>query len=146
MEAAAPNPLESVQSCWIEDPAKGFIPSFRFFGLVSEGEPRPFRRFLKGERESVARYFMCLICETLFGEAPLLIDETPEGIRMVENPAWRNEPYLTQDDKGNWIMSDGSSLYDVTFMVTETVDLNTETANTAPGGLHLLPDPETPQE
>ena len=142
-EAAAPSPLDSVQSCWIEHPGKGFIPSYRFFGLVAEGSPRPFRRFFQGERESVARYFMCLICETLFGEAPLLVTEGQDGtIGMRDNPEWVATPYLLKDDAGTYKMSDGSSLYDISFdLPLDAEPVETTTANTQGPPLTVLPDP-----
>ena len=143
-EGAAPSPLDSVQSCWIEHPTQGFIPSYRFFGLVAEGSPRPFRRFFHGERESVARYFMCLICETLFGEAPLVVTAAPDGsIGMQDNPAWAAEPYLLRDEAGEYTMSDGSGLYDVSFGVPVGAEpVETVTVNTQGATLAVLPDPE----
>lgn len=124
-EESAPivDPLASVQSCWIEVPEQGFVPSYRFFGLVAEGAARPYRRFFKGEREGIARYFMCLICETLFGEAPLLVMESDEGkVSFQSNPAWDNEPYLQINDAGTYEMSDGSSLFDVTFAAPDLTE------------------------
>jgi hypothetical protein len=115
--------MASVQSCWIQVPGQGFVPSYRFFGLVAEGAPRPYRRFFQGEREGIARYFMCLICETLFGEAPLRVMEDDEGkVSFQSNPDWDNEPFMRMDEAGNYVMSDGSSLFDVTFEMPSTAD------------------------
>lgn len=115
-ESAPFDPLSSVQSCWIEVPGQGFVPSYRFFGMQAEGAARPYRRFFQGERESIARYFMCLICETLFGEAPLLVTESEDGkVAFQSNPAWANEPYMLLNESGDYAMSDGSSLFDISF-------------------------------
>jgi hypothetical protein len=151
-EESTPNPLDTIQSCWVEIPGKGFVPSYRFFGLVAEGQPRPFRRFLKGEREGIARYFMCLICETLFGEAPLLVEQTADGgVTFQDNPEWRDAPFLTQDESGEYVMSDKSSLFDVSFNVVpkpDHVDEVVETVNISePGVLQIEPSsPDTPAE
>jgi hypothetical protein len=151
-EESTSNPLDTIQSCWVEIPGKGFVPSYRFFGLVAEGQPRPFRRFLKGEREGIARYFMCLVCETLFGEAPLVVEQTPDGeISMQDNPEWRDAPFLVQNDDGNYAMSDGSSLYDVTFNVVpkpDAVDDVLETVNLSdPSVMRIEPSSvDTPSE
>lgn len=148
-EESTPNPLDTIQSCWVEIPGKGFVPSYRFFGLVAEGQPRPFRRFLKGEREGIARYFMCLVCETLFGEAPLLLEQTSDGgVVFHDNPEWRDAPFLIQDDDGNYAMSDKSSLFDVSFNVVpkpDAVDEVVETVNISePGVLQIEPSsPDT---
>ena len=110
-------------SYWVDVGAQGFVPKFCFFGLSLEGSPRPYRRFLEGERESVARYFMCLAAEAVFGESPLLpVESQDKGLAFEENPAWTNAPVLIETEQGEFKMSDGSSVFDITFPVPKSAE------------------------
>lgn len=87
----------------------GFVPHYRWRGKDILGPERPWPRFLEGERMTVARYFLCLICEDLFGEAPL----TYLGEDMtdfVPNEDFDSLPFMVEDpdSPAKWRMNDGN--------------------------------------
>ena len=62
---------------------------------------------------TVARYFLCLICESLFGEAPLVYDLGPNGQDMTNfrgNAAFNELPYMIEKPESahKWVMNDGN--------------------------------------
>lgn len=95
--------------------ANGFIPHYRFRGMHALGPERPFPQFLQGEQMSVARYFLCLICETVFGVAPLTFPRAENGQEMdftnvTSNDEWDDLPYMVEDPSYStgWKMKDGN--------------------------------------
>lgn len=94
---------------WNKSKEEGFTPVYKWKSITFEGSPRPFKAFLKGERMTVLRYFMCRISEHLFDSAPLKLRINQEtGAFLFENdPGWDTLPHLIEDGEG-WRMSDGS--------------------------------------
>lgn len=97
--------------------AGGFIPHYRFRGMHAMGPERPFPQFLLGERMTVARYFLCLTCETLFGVSPLTFDVGENGqdyTNFRPNSEWEKLPYMVENpdypdkSKFEWVMNDGN--------------------------------------
>lgn len=97
--------------------ANGFVPHYRFRGMHALGPERPWPQFLQGERMTVARYFLCLVCETVFGVAPLTFTVNDNGqdfTNPVSNPEWDELPYMIENPRypaesdNQWIMNDGN--------------------------------------
>ena len=93
--------------------ANGFVPHYRFRGMHALGPERPWPQFLEGERMTVARYFLCLICETMFGEAPLKFTISENGqdfTKPVSNPEWDELPFMVErpESEFKWVMNDGN--------------------------------------
>jgi hypothetical protein len=97
--------------------ANGFIPHYRFRGMHALGPERPWPQMLQGEQMTVARYFLCLICETLYGVAPLKFDMSENGqdfTNPAPNPEWDELPYMIENPEYphnsacQWVMNDGN--------------------------------------
>lgn len=97
--------------------ANGFIPHYRFRGMHALGPERPWPQFLEGERMTVARYFLCVVCEHLFGEAPLKFELGQNGLTFTnptDNDAWDELPYMVENpdypekSECQWLMNDGN--------------------------------------
>lgn len=89
----------------------GYAPHYRFRGMHTLGPDRPYPRYLEGERMTVARYILCLVCETLFDEAPLNFRPVGHGFEYVgPNDDWDKLPYMVEDPnrKLGWKMNDGN--------------------------------------
>lgn len=90
--------------------ANGFTPHYRFRGMHALGPERPFPRYLEGERMTIARYFLCLICETMFGDSPLVFPVVDNAFtKPFESETWDNLPFMVEDINApyGWRMNNG---------------------------------------
>ena len=88
-----------------------FVPLFHWKSIKFKGEPRLYKAFHKGERLAVLTFMASRIADYMFGEAPQLWEEQEGGaVRVVDNPAWGELPYLITRTDGLPAMSDGSEL------------------------------------
>lgn len=90
--------------------ADGFVPHYRIGQMQTLGPECPFPRFLEGERDLVARYFLARICESLFGQSPLLFLQEDDMMDSPHpNPEWDTLPFMIEDENTplGWRMNNG---------------------------------------
>lgn len=86
---------------WKQD-HRGYHPIVTIGNIVIRQDPRPFKGFIRGEREYILLSIKQVMSEVLFGHPRYLADA--QGKIVAENPDWGLLPVFINDEvNGEWI-------------------------------------------